>query len=302
MAKLPPLRERLGVGAALTTPFDVNGAVRWQTLAEHAALLIEAGVSIVTAFGTTGEGASVDRARRAAAVEELSHRGIAPANIAQCVYGPAAKEAAHDIRTAMDQGCAATLLVPPFYFKSVSDEGLYRWHAEVFESVGADAGNVILYNIPSLTGVTIGAALVGRLRRAFPQIVAGVKDSSGDWQHTTELLAEHRDLAILVGHEGHLARAVQRGASGAISGIANVAPRLVASLAAGRENPLIDWVLERLLRLPVVPALKAVLAAQRFDHSWANVLAPLEPIAEAAESEVCKEIATRLGKYEQSEP
>ena len=89
---------------------------------------------------------------------------------------------------------------------------------------------------PALTGVTIGPALVGRLRRAFPEAVAGVKDSSGDWKQTTALIAEHRDLAILVGHEGHLAQAVQSGASGAISGVANIAPRLVAGLVAGART------------------------------------------------------------------
>ena len=136
---------------------------------------------------------------------------------------------------------------------------------------GAGCRNVILYNIPSLTGVTIGASLVGRLRREFPEIVAGVKDSGGDWQHTLALLAEHRDLAILVGHEGHLAQAVRRGASGAISGVANIAPEHGRELAAGTREPadrLRSW--SGCSRMPVVPALKAILAAQTGDADWST--------------------------------
>ncbi len=293
-----PLRRKLAVGAALTTPFDAHGEVLWPLLAGHADRLRKTGVTIVSVFGTTGEGASIDRRTRAAALEQFAGHGIAPADVAPCIYGPAARDAADDVRRSIAGGCGAMLLVPPFYYKGVSDEGLYRWHAEVFESAGPGVRDVILYNIPALTGATIGPALLGRLRNAFPGIVAGVKDSSGDWQHTTALLAEHRDLAVLVGHEGHLARAVQRRASGAISGVANIAPHLVASLASGREDRLIDWVLERLLRLPVVPALKAILAAQRSDPVWTAVRAPLDPIANPAQSNIYREIAERLAAYE----
>src|SRR5690606_514242 len=112
---------------------------------------------------------------------------------------------------------------------------------------------VILYNIPQLTGVKVGAELTGRLRKAFPEVVAGVKDSGGDWQHTSALLAEHRDLAILVGHEGHLAQAVRSGATGAISGLANVAPGLVAKLVRGEEDPRVEPTIGRILALQVVP-------------------------------------------------
>ncbi len=289
-----PLRGRLGAGVALATPFDAVGGIRWPFMAEHAKRLLGCGISAVATFGTTGEGASIDRRIRAEAFDRLAAHGLAPASLVQCVYGPAAHEAGQDIRRSIDAGCLAVLLVPPFYFKGVSDEGLYRWHAEVFDATGPSCRDVILYNIPSLTGATIGASLVARLRDAFPDIVAGVKDSGGDWHHTASLLAEHRDLAILVGHEGHLAQAVRRGASGAISGVANIAPRMVADLAAGKENPLVDWLIERLLAMPVVPALKSVLAAQSGDESWSRVRSPLEEIDRPADLAVCAEIAVRL--------
>ena len=140
------------------------------------------------------------------------------------------------MRRSLAAGCAGIVLTPPFYFKGVDDEGVYRWFSEAIEAAGAGARDVILYHLPQVTGVSIAEALTGRLRRAFPEVIAGVKDSGGNWEHTASLLGEHRDLAILVGHEGHLARAVRQGASGAISGIANVAPRLCAEFQAACQT------------------------------------------------------------------
>ena len=291
-----PLRQRIGTSAALITPFDENGAVLWQEFATHAKRLLGRGVSVVTAFGTTGEGVSIDRDTRAPLFDRLSGSGISPAAVAECVYGPSSLEAGRHAARSLAAGCAAVLLAPPFYFKGVSDEGLYRWHAEVFEAAGGGCRDVILYNIPSLTGVTIGAGLTGRLRRAFPEIIAGVKDSGGDWPHTMSLLEEHRDLAILVGHEGHLAKAVQRGASGAISGIANIAPALVARLVTGREDQVIDDVLSLLLRLPVVPAIKAVAAMQWNEDLWSRVRAPLTTIDRSEDVAVCASIAALVAQ------
>ena len=284
------VRRKLGTGAAIVTPFDERGAIDWSAFAGHAKRLLASGVDVVTAFGTTGEGASIAARSRDELFERVAGEGVESSRLAECVYGPSSLDAGQHMGRSLAAGCAAILLVPPFYFKGVGDEGLYRWHAEVFEAAGESCRNVILYNIPSLTGVTIAPALVERLRRAFPEVIAGVKDSGGDWGHTASLLSEHRDLAILVGHEGHLARAVRSGASGAISGIANIAPRLVAKLVRGEDDPLIDRVLESILAMPVVPAIKAVLARQMADASWTRVRAPLLEISEAAQLGACSEI------------
>ncbi|TPJ14396.1 hypothetical protein FJW04_18095 [Mesorhizobium sp. B2-7-3] len=108
------------------------------------------------------------------------------------------------------------------------------------------------------------------------------------------LLAQHRDLAILVGHEGHPARAVRQGASGAISGAANFAPALLAKLVRGEDDRLIDDLLGKLLKLPVVPAVKAVLAQPTGDAVWLRVRAPLEALEEASDVDACREIAAMV--------
>lgn len=288
------MRDLIGLSAALATPFDERGEVDWPRFAAHAGRLLGAGMKVVTAFGTTGEGASIARAAREGLHDRMAEAGIEPARLVECVYGPSSVDAGRDMRRALQGGGAGVLLVPPFYYKRPSDEGIFRWHAEVFEAAGAAARDVILYNIPDLTGVVIGPGLVGRLRQAFPGVIGGVKDSSGDWDHTVSLLAEHRDIAILVGHEGHLAAAVRKGASGAISGMANVAPGLVCRLVAGEHDPAIDAALDRLLAMPVVPAIKALLAVQTRDEAWMRLRAPLLPITDAGQRAACEEIAAAL--------
>jgi 4-hydroxy-tetrahydrodipicolinate synthase len=295
VSDLHPMRAKIGVSAALATPFDERGCIDWPRFTTHAARLLGQGMKVVTAFGTTGEGVSLAIAARAPLYGKMAEAGIAASQIVECVYGPPSQEAGAHMRRALTAGAAGILLAPPFYFKQPSEEGVYRWFAEALEGAGPDCRDIILYNIPQLTGVKVGAALVARLRKAFAGVIAGVKDSSGDWEQTTALLAEHRDLAILVGHAGHLARAVRQGASGAISGVANFAPALVAKLVRGEDDARIDAILDLLLKLPVVPAVKGVLAAQTNDAAWARVHAPLETIDGAAGLTSCREIAALVG-------
>ena len=293
-----PMRLKIGTSAAMLTPFTAGGAVDWERLAAHASRLLATGMKVVTAFGTTGEGVSIDRNARFELYDRLGERGVLAGQLVECIYGPSAAEAGAHARRSLAAGCAGLLMTPPFYFKGVSEEGVYRWFAEVFEAAGPACRDVILYNIPALTGVTIGPALTGRLRRAFPDVIAGVKDSGGDWAHTQSLLAEHRDLAILVGHEGHLAEAVRNGASGAISGIANVAPRLVARLVSGVHDPVIDEALEVVLSMPVVPALRAVFAEQSGDAAWRRPRAPLVEIDGPEPAARCRQLAALLTRFE----
>ncbi len=290
-----PMREKIGLSAALATPFDEQGGVDWPRFTAHAGRLLRQGMKVVTAFGTTGEGVSLPVAARAPLYDRMAETGIAAGQLVECVYGPPSQEAGAHMRRALAAGAAGILLAPPFYFKQPGEEGVHRWFSEALEAAGPACRDIILYNIPQLTGVRVGAALVARLRAEFPGLIAGVKDSSGDWEQTAALLAEHRDLAILVGHEGHLARAVRHGASGAISGVANFASALVAKLVRGEDDEKIDAVLDILLKLPVVPAVKGALAVQSDDDTWLRVRAPLEALSAESELAACAKIAELAG-------
>lgn len=282
--------------AALLTPFTPTGAIDWPRMGAHARGLLDRGLSAVGAFGTTGEGASIPAAERDPLYDAMAQAGVAASCIVDCGWGTAAADVARQFVRASEAGCGAVLLPPPFFYKIDSDDGLFRWYATVFEIAGSAARNAILYNIPSLTGTTVGIGLVGRLRLAFPDVIAGVKDSSGNWAFTADLLAEHRDLIILVGDERHLARAVRRGATGAVSGVANVAPDLVIDAVAGNDNPRLSAMVDSIVSLPIIPALKHLLAAGTGDDVWSRLRPPLVPLTTGVANGLVADVEEALAK------
>lgn len=274
---MPASPDRFGLSAALTTPFHTDGAVDLARFAAHARHCLDAGCDGVTAFGTTGEGASIGLAERAGMLDALLGAGIdGRRQVVAGVAAAAVADAAAQARMALDAPCRGLLVAPPFYFKGVGEDGLYRWFAALIDLLGGAARDLILYNIPAVTGVELPIPLLGRLKADFPGIVVGVKDSSGDWPYTEALLAAHGELAILIGDERHLAKGVRHGAQGAISGLANVCPQaLKPCVESGTENPRILRLVEELLRFPVTPAVKALVAHHHRDPAWLTARPPL---------------------------
>jgi 4-hydroxy-tetrahydrodipicolinate synthase len=274
--------DRFGLSAALTTPFAADGTLDLPRLAGHARWCLANGCDSITAFGTTGEGTSVALDERLQALGALAGAGITGRDVVYCIAANAVQEALEHGRLAADFGCRGILLTPPSYFKGVSDEGLFAWLSAVLDRLGTRAGGVILYNIPSVTQIPLSIDLVGRLKEAYPGVVTGVKDSSGDWPYTQQLLAAHSDLAILIGDERYLAEGVRRGGQGAISGLANVVPGVLVRLARdGQGDERINRLVDEVLKYPVTPVVKALVARRTGDAAWRNVRTPLVPTPDA---------------------
>jgi 4-hydroxy-tetrahydrodipicolinate synthase len=270
-------QSKFGLGCALSTPVTRSGAVDTARLVEHARWVQAQGCDILTVFGTTGEGASFTLKDRAAVLEAFAGAGIAAERTVLGVMATAIADAAEQARLAAEAKCRGILLTPPYYLKDLDGNGLYAWFAELFETLGAKARNVILYHIPSVTAVPIGVDLVRRLSKAFPGVVLGVKDSSCDWSNTQVLLsAFSKTHAILVGDERDLARAVREGGQGCISGLANVAPDLMLPLVRqGRDEPRVNRLVEEIGKYPVLPAVKSLIAHRTGDSGWLAVRPPL---------------------------
>ena len=270
------MKSRFGLSVALATPVDENDAIAIDAMIKHARHCLDAGCASVTLFGTTGEGCSVGTAEREKVLDALLEAGISGQQIVMGVLVDAAEDAACQARSALEKGVRNILLAPPSYFKNVSDNGVFNWFSSVFKMLSGSACDIILYNLPSMTMVPLSLEFVGRLRTAFPEIVVGVKDSSGDWSYTERLLAAHRDLIILVGDERHLAKAVRLGGQGAISGMANFLPAEVRAMAVeGRDDGRAERLVEELLKYPVIPAVKALVARLTGDGRWLVPRAPL---------------------------
>jgi 4-hydroxy-tetrahydrodipicolinate synthase len=277
-----------GLSCALVLPFKNDLTIDHQRLATQARWGLDAGCSSLTVFGTTGEGVSVSLTERGEILGALLSAGVEPGR--QLVGGVSAAsigDAVEQIRILNDAGCRRILLAPPFYFKGVSDEGLYEWFARVSDKVAHRPLSVILYHIPSVTQISLGIDLIGRLKTAYPDLVMGVKDSGGDWAFTEALLASHGDLAILVGDERHLAAGVRLGAKGAISGLANICPAEILPLVQhGKSDSRIAAMINEILKYPVTPAVKALLARHRNDAAWFNVRPPLVRLSNQGANEL----------------
>jgi len=266
---------RFGLGVALSTPVDEAGGIDPVRLVDHARWCLAASCDVLTLFGTTGEGASFGLPERRRGFAALAAAGIPASRLVCGIAAASIEDAAAQSAQAIEAGCRGLLVAPPFYFHGAPEAGVEAWLGALLGSLPAPT-DVLLYHIPSMTGVGLSPALIGRLRAAFPGLVAGVKDSSCDWNNTAALLAAHRDLMVLVGDERDLARAVREGGSGTICGLANLIPDRLGKVAReGLDDAAISPLVEAIRRHPVIPAVKAALAHLKRDAGWARMRAPL---------------------------
>jgi 4-hydroxy-tetrahydrodipicolinate synthase len=277
-----------GVWSAALTPLEADGRIAHDLFVTHCRDLVARGCVGVAIFGTTGEGQSFSVTERKDALERLLAAGISPNQITVGTGCAALPDTAELTRHAAGLGVAGVLTLPPFFWRDPGEDGVYAAYAKLIELLGAVKTRIILYHIPQVTGVAVPPAVVGRLARAFPGVIAGVKDSSGDWDNTVALLKTAPGLSILVGHEPYLPRALTAGAVGTICGLGNYRPELIRRLhdSAGKpeESRLVE-VVNKLVGLvtgvPFVPAIKSLMAAGTGEARWLNVRAPLLPPSEA---------------------
>ncbi|MFQ5972375.1 MAG: dihydrodipicolinate synthase family protein [Alphaproteobacteria bacterium] len=282
----PPGSGIRGLIAASLTPLKDDLSCDVDLLAQHCRGLLAAGCDGLALFGTTGEGPSFGVRERMDALDRLLAAGVPAERLLVGGSVPALTDAGELARHAAANGCAGVFVMPPFYFKAVGEDGLVDWFARVIEC--APDTRFYLYNLPELAGVSLGYGVVARLSERYPSTVVGLKDSSGDWPYTAGLLARFPDLDIFAGLETHVPGAMEKGAAGAISGLANVVPGLARGLCRGASeepgSPLdrIRPLVEIVTRYPVVPALRAMQAHLSGDDRWTTPRPPLTPLPEAA--------------------
>src|SRR5215210_7490728 len=279
-----------GVLAAVLTPMDEDLAPDHRAFAAHCHRLLAAGCHGLSVFGTTGEANSLSVDERLAALEALVESGVSPEKLLPGTGSCALSDTVRLSRAALEAGAAGVLVLPPFYYKGVDDDGLFRFFAEVVERVGEDRLRLYLYHIPQMTGIDLGLSLISRLIDAYPGVVVGTKDSSGDRERITALCREFPDFSVLAGTETLLLETLRSGGEGCISATVNVTSRLARRVhdthAAGREDEA-EALQKRLTALrasieayPVIPALKRLMAELTGDETWRNLRPPLSGLDE----------------------
>jgi 4-hydroxy-tetrahydrodipicolinate synthase len=295
-------RNFSGVIAPVLTPFGEDGNPDAERFTEHAQWLMDSGCTALAPFGTTSEANSLGLDERMEMLEELVDAGIDPARLMPGTGTCSLTDTIVLTRHALDLGCGGMLMLPPFYYKGPSEEGLYRYFSEVIEGVGDDNLKVYLYHIPPVAQVGFSLPLIGRLVRAFPGTVAGLKDSSGDWSNTAAILAEHPQLEIFPGSEVFLLDGLKYGAAGCISATCNVSATAIREVYdkwqmpdAERLQAGITAIRKAIQAYPMIPALKALIAHYRGDAGWAQVRPPFLPLPAADAMKVVGTLAETHG-------
>ena len=285
---LPEDRGWRGLFVAIATPIGAHDAPDLARLAARAVALLAQGCDGIALFGTTGEGPAFAVAERQAGLEALLAAGIPPDRLVVSASATAPADALALTRHAQAAGVHDVLLTPAFFHKGVDDEGLFRFYAGLIERAGGAPLRLILYHIPSVTGIGLGLDLIGRLAAAFPGVVVGVKDSGFDWAFTRSLLERFPGLEILTGEESHLPQALALGGAGTICGMANFMAPLLRRLIDSRDPAATKVLLEPLVAVGRAieragsfhQGLRALVADQTGEPAWLRCLPPMSPLAE----------------------
>jgi 4-hydroxy-tetrahydrodipicolinate synthase len=283
MANPPDTGRIRGVLSPVVTPFDRELRPDGERLIRHCRWLLEQGVGLAV-FGTNSEANSMSVAEKRALLDQLVTGGLPPHRMMPGTGCCALTDTTELTRHAMQLGCAGVLMLPPFYYKGVSDEGLFRSYAEVIERIGDSRLRIYLYHIPPVSQVPLSLALIERLLKAYPGTIAGIKDSSGEWNNTHAMLERFQspEFDVFAGSEAFLLATLRGGGAGCITAAANVNPGPIARLARSWQQPDADTQQAALnivrgvfQQFPMIPALKAAIAHYSDDSVWATVRPPL---------------------------
>ena len=278
-----------GLIAPILSPFNDDLSFDQNTYNELAKNLLGSGCSGLAPFGTTGEALSISAEERKQALDGLIASGIDPSVLIPGTGLCNLPESVALSQQAVDLGCEGVMVLPPFYFKGVSDDGLFSYYEEFIARVNRDTLRIYLYHIPQVSGVGLSMELVNALKEKYPSIVVGIKDSSGDWENTRNLLSLD-NFIVYPGSELPLIDAMKLGAPGCISATANLNSRPIAEVIDCCEHK--NWDKAIALHNPVaqtrivfqdyapIPAQKALLAQMTNQESWRNVRPPLIALTE----------------------
>lgn len=265
----------------LITPFAEDLSVDLPRLIAVARRMLDDGADGLAPFGTTSEATSMSVDERIEALDALVAAGIDPGCLIPGTGCAALPDTIRLTKHAVALGVRGALTLPPFFYKSLSEDGVFASYARMIEAVGPGL-RLFLYHIPQMSGVPITVDLIGRLMREFPGVVAGLKDSSGNWDNTAAIIAAFPQIETYSASEALLAKNVAAGGAGCISASANVNAHGIAALIRGLGTAdeaalLADASAIRSLceKLPLIPGVKAIVARRMNDEGYARVRPPL---------------------------
>ena len=270
-----------GLFTASLTPMNDDLSVNYQALVKHINWLLDNGSNGICLLGTTGEANSFSIEERMDVLDEVIESDVAPHKLlvgtGTCVISDTIILTQH----AISKGVGGVLMLPPFYYKGLSDQGILDYFRLVIEGVEDDNLKIYLYNFPKMTGVPFTLALVKKLTAAFPGVIVGMKDSSGDWQGMQAVCEEIPGFQLFTGTEKFLLDTLKAGGAGCISATFNASIKYGVSVYSNWQSQEADSLQAKLndirRRFEVdsfISSLKFLFAKWRDEPLWLNVRPP----------------------------
>ncbi|MGB8811658.1 MAG: dihydrodipicolinate synthase family protein [Paracoccaceae bacterium] len=286
-----------GVYCASATPVLADLSPNLPAFTAHCRWLISEGCDGVALLGTTGEANSFSGTERKAILEAALAGGLTPDQLLPGTGVANIPETIDLTRHALAQGVTRVVMLPPFYYKGVSDEGLYASYARVIEGVADVRLRVILYHIPQMSGIAISHDLIERLRTAFPQTIVGIKDSAGKLDNMQAMIARFADFSVLAGADPLLLPLMQMGGAGCITATSNLVARDLAVVFRGANDPAqANAVGTAQARIEAfrnlsnsyvqLPAIKAMIRYQTGDAGWSRMRPPLVDLSQSEQADL----------------
>ena len=295
---MAPSQRIKGVLSPVVTPFNSDLSPDPQRFIAQCQWLLSQNCGLAV-FGTNSEANSLSVNERIALLDSLLAADVDASRMMPGTGCCALTDTVRLTEHAVKGGCAGVLMLPPFYYKDVSEDGLFRSFAEVIERVGDTRLRIYLYHIPPVAVVGITTRLVERLLKAYPTAIAGMKDSSGDWNNTKKFLDAFAKSGfdVFVGSESFLLANMREGGAGCISATANVNPSPIDKLYrewrnadAPAQQEAMNAVRKATGQYVMIPALKAVIAHYAKDPAWVSVRPPLVALSKEQAAKVIQDL------------
>lgn len=295
----PPSPINGGVMAAVLTPLNDDLSPNHDTWLAHCRDLLAQGCSGLAVLGTTSEANSFSLSERLSMLDALGasdiDTGLAVPGIGCC----AIPDTVELCRKSLEIGAAGVLMLPPFYYKPVTDDGLFAAYSEIIQRVGDTKLKILLYHIPQNSGVPITLSLIEKLVAAYPDTVVGIKDSAGDFANMQAMVEGFPGFRVFSGSDAYLLDILRIGGAGSITACNNIAARQSAAVLANWQSADADTYQSALsaIRLatqkfPLVEALKEAMARRTGNDSWRALRPPLMPLDDATAESLWAELTS----------
>ena len=270
-----------GVNVAVLTAMRPDLSIDLDRMAAHCRWLLAQGANGLGILGTTGEANSLGISERLHLMEGLAERGLPTERMLPGVGVPALTDTVAMARRAAELGCRGALVLPPFFYKNPSEDGLFAYYSEIAQRLGGQI-KIYFYHFPAQSAVPVTVPLIERLLRAHPGAFQGIKDSTGDWSNTKSYIDHFAadGFEVYCGDDSHLLQNLQAGGAGSISAASNISAAVNAEVYADWQGAGAVQAQERLAALrtavtsvPLIPGLKALVARYTGEPEW-EILRP----------------------------